>query len=100
MTSVSRTLLAAALVVATIAISVPTSDAAQQTSPSRASAAPSTAMPGLIGMCEDSDGCSDWGFNGNQGIGLSADGAKASLTITHLDAKSIAIHRVLHSALG
>jgi len=57
-------------------------------------------MPGLIGMCEDSDGFSDWGFNGNQGIGLSADGAKASLTITHLDAKSIAIHRVLHSALG
>lgn len=57
-------------------------------------------MPGLIGMCEDSDGCSDWGFNGNQGMGLWADGANANLTITHLDAHSITVHRVDSKGTG
>jgi len=56
--------------------------------------AASTTMPSLITMCEDSDGCSDWGFKGSQGIGLWATGANADLTITHLDATTIAIHRV------
>ncbi len=51
-------------------------------------------MPGLISMCEDSDGCSDWGFKGNQGLGIWSTGAVAGLTITHLDDKSIAIHRL------
>jgi len=55
--------------------------------------AASTTMPSLITMCEDSDGCSDWGFKGSQGIGLWATGAIADLTITHLDATTIAIHR-------
>src|SRR5580698_9042466 len=54
--------------------------------------AASTTMPSLITMCEDSDGCSDWGFKGSQGIGLWATGANADLTITHLDATTIAIH--------
>jgi hypothetical protein len=45
-------------------------------------------------MCEDSDGCSDWGFNGVQGMGLWSDGANATLTITHLDSNSISVHRV------
>jgi hypothetical protein len=45
-------------------------------------------------MCEDSDGCSDWGFKGNQGLGIWSTGAVAGLTITHLDDKSIAIHRL------
>ncbi|MGA3091646.1 MAG: tetratricopeptide repeat protein [Terriglobales bacterium] len=57
-------------------------------------------MPSLIAMCEDSDGCSDWGFKGNQGIGLWADGANADLTITHLDANSIRIHRVDSKGTG
>src|ERR1700722_13224484 len=73
----------------------PLRPAAQQaTRTPTAAAAPSTTTPGLIGMCEDSDGCSDWGFSGNQGIGLWADGANAALTLPHLDATSIAVHRV------
>src|SRR5271154_4662758 len=55
--------------------------------------APSTTMPAVISMCEDSDGCSDWIFKGNQATGLWATGAVADLTITHLDATSITIHR-------
>jgi hypothetical protein len=90
----SHALFAPTLVVGMIAIAAYVAHAAQQPAPAPASASPSTTMPGLIGMCEDSDGCSDWGFNGNQGIGLWADGANATLTITHLDTKGISIHRV------
>jgi hypothetical protein len=50
-------------------------------------------MPSLISMCEDSDGCTDWGFKGDQGIALWATGAVANLSITHLDATSISVHR-------
>jgi hypothetical protein len=85
-------LFATVVAIATIAVQAPNAHAAQQTAP--APAAPSTTMPGLIGMCEDSDGCSDWGFNGNQGMGIWVDGANATLTITHLDPNSITIHRV------
>jgi hypothetical protein len=46
-------------------------------------------MPWLISMCEDSDGCSNWGFDGNHATGLWADGANPDLTITHVDATSI-----------
>jgi len=51
-------------------------------------------LPGLIAMCEDSDGCSNWIFTGDKGVGAWTDGATADLTITHLDAGSITLHRV------
>ena len=56
---------------------------------------PSTTSPELISMCEDSDGCSDWFFKGGdeKGTGQWASGGNADLTITHLDATSITVHR-------
>jgi hypothetical protein len=45
-------------------------------------------------MCEDSDGCSNWYFKDDRGAGVWASGGNADLTITHLDATSITVHRV------
>lgn len=46
-------------------------------------------------MCEDSDGCSDWLFKAGDGKGTGqwVSGGNADLTITHLDAASITVHR-------
>ena len=57
---------------------------------------PSTTFPAIISMCEDSDGCSDWFFKENKGSGTWASGGNADLTITHLDASSITVHREDH----
>lgn len=54
---------------------------------------PSATFPAMIVMCEDSDGCSDWFFKENRGTGTWTSGGVADLTITHLDAKSITVHR-------
>jgi TPR repeat protein len=96
----SRNFLPSILAVGAITFATNIALSAQQPAPGPASARPSTSMPGLIGMCEDSDGCSDWGFNGNQGLGLWADGANADLMITHLDANSITVHRVDSKGTG
>jgi hypothetical protein len=96
----SRICFASTLAVGAIIFATNIARSAQQPASAPASATPSTAMPGLIGMCEDSDGCSDWGFKGNQGIGLWADGANADLTITHLDSSSITVHRVDSKGTG
>jgi Sel1 repeat len=91
-----RPLFAACLSLSIIALMVHVTHAAQQSAP----AFPSTSMPGLIGMCEDSDGCSDWTFTGAHGAGIWADGAVADLTITRLDATRIEIHRVDSKGTG
>jgi len=57
-------------------------------------APPSSTLPGIITMCEDADGCSDWFFKGEQGTGTWTSGGVADLKITHLDSTSITIHRV------
>jgi hypothetical protein len=85
-----RPLFAACLVLSIILLGAHVMHAAPQSAP----ASPSASMPGLIGMCEDSDGCSDWTFTGAHGTGIWTDGAVADLTITRLDATRIAIHRV------
>ena len=95
-----RSLLAAVSALGSIAFAAQIAIAEQQSPSAPKSAANSSTMPALIGMCEDSDGCSDWAFSGNQGNGLWADGANADLTITHLDATSITIHRVDSKGTG
>ena len=68
------------------ALSVPCSSQVHQ---------PSSTYPEVISMCEDSDGCSDWLFKAGDGKGTGqwASGGNADLTITHLDATSITVHR-------
>ena len=68
------------------ALSVPCSSQVHQ---------PSLTYPEVISMCEDSDGCSDWLFKAGDGKGTGqwASGGNADLTITHLDAASITVHR-------
>jgi hypothetical protein len=68
------------------AVSVPCSSQVHQ---------PSSTYPEVISMCEDSDGCSDWLFKAGDGKGTGqwASGGNADLTITHLDATSITVHR-------
>jgi TPR repeat protein len=96
----SRSFFASTLAVGAITFANNIARSAQQPAPAPASATPSDTMPGIIGMCEDSDGCSDWGFKGSQGLGLWADGASADLTITHLDANSITVHRIDSKGTG
>jgi hypothetical protein len=65
----------------------------------QSAAPPSATMPSRISMCEDSDGCSNWSFEGDQGNGTWASRSDADLTITHLDATSITIHREDHRGI-
>jgi hypothetical protein len=88
------------LALSVIVSAVHVAHAAQQSAPAPTTVRPSSSMPDLIGMCEDSDGCSDWAFTGAHGTGLWADGAVADLTITRLDATSITIHRVDSKGTG
>jgi hypothetical protein len=54
---------------------------------------PANPVPFMIAMCEDSDGCSNWSFQGKQGIGRWADGAVANLTVEQLDTNTVSIRR-------
>jgi TPR repeat protein len=54
---------------------------------------PSEPFPTVIAMCEDTDGCSEWAFQGKQGTGKWAFGAVAKLVVEHFDATTVTIHR-------
>jgi hypothetical protein len=95
-----RAFLATSLFIALAFAVTSAARATHQSTQAPAATTPSTTIPALISMCEDSDGCSDWGFNGSKGIGLWTDGANADLTITHLDAKTITVHRVDSKGTG
>jgi len=46
-----------------------------------------------MGMCEDSEGCSLWEFKNGHATGRWGNGAVGDLTIEHLTASSVTIHR-------
>jgi hypothetical protein len=54
---------------------------------------PEPKVPSTIAMCEDSDGCSTWSFQGREGHGQWSNGASANLTAERFGADTILIRR-------
>jgi hypothetical protein len=57
-------------------------------------------VPSTIAMCEDSDGCSTWSFEGREGHGQWSNGASANLTAERFGADTVLIRRTDTSGLA
>jgi hypothetical protein len=61
---------------------------------------PERKVPSTIAMCEDSDGCSTWSFEGREGHGQWSNGASANLTAERFGADTVLIRRTDTSGLA
>jgi hypothetical protein len=55
---------------------------------------PAHAIPVSLSMCEESDGCSTWSFQGKEGHGQWSNGASANLSAEHFGDSAVSIRRV------
>jgi hypothetical protein len=55
---------------------------------------PAHAIPVSLSMCEESDGCSTWSFQGKEGHGQWSNGASANLLAEHFGDRAVSIRRV------